>query len=215
MIQVETDRATIAEALKLDAAEVGGSEGVLRLDGGVVPSSAVDWATNQDVMDGTSDVLVMSPLRTKEAHEYLLSDVGGVTELSTTISQLNTLNIASSKMTYFDTTDFETGSHFTISGIDQEITVNTTGIYRIAGTLSIEGDNGKVLRIRPHIDAVALGPIMHVTCLGTGNPVGWTYDMKASLIAGEKVTLYGTAEVDATNIYVTESSFGLEKIVHG
>lgn len=211
----ETLRVDTAIALKLDESEVGGDNGIPRLSGGVIVDTDIDWADNADALAGTSAVKVMSPLRMKEAHDYFLTNVGGVTQVSTTVNQLNTFNIAPAKIDFFDTNCVTAGSHFTVDAINQQITINTTGIYRITGMMSIEAVLAAELTMAPYKNGISVFPDKPITGLGAGNPVGWDYNLMCTLTAGDVVTIWGGADADATATTIVSSAFGMEKIIHG
>lgn len=214
-ISDEETRADAAIALKLDSSEVGQENGVAPLTGGLIDSANVDWADNAEALAGSASDKVMSPLRVKEAHNYYLSDVGGVTQVSTSVPQSNTLNIAFSKVDFFDTNCVSAGSHFTIDAVNQQITVNTTGIYKISGMFAVEAALAAEICFMPYKNGAQFSPHMHITALGVGNPVGWHYNMMCTLTAGDIITVWGNAEVDSTAVSITSSAFGMEKVIHG
>lgn len=201
--------------LKIDSSDKGAVDGIAPLSSGVLPSANVDWASNAEALAGTDATKVMSPLRVKEAHDSFMANAGGVTQTSTSVSQANTLNIAASKMTYFDTNCVDVGSHFTVNAINQEITINTAGTYRISGMMTVEAALSADLTIAPYKNGASVWPDMTITGLGAGNPTSWHYNIVCTLAANDVITIWGSADADSTAVSVTSSAFGMEKMIHG
>ena len=211
---IESNRVDTAIALKLDSAEVGAAEGVAALSGGLLSVANIDWASNQDVMDATSDVKVMSPLRAKEAHEYYLQEAGGVTQVSNSIAIPDTLNIIPAKIDFFDTNCVSLGSHFTVDAINQKLIINTAGVYRLTGMFSVDGVLADKAIFAPYKNDASFAPDIGVTLLGAGNPIGWHYNLLCTFAANDEISIYGSSTVDATNVSILAAAFGIEKVIH-
>lgn len=214
-ILAEETRALTAEALKLDESEVGGDNGVLRLSGGFVSAADTDYASNAEALAGTAIDKVMSPLRVAEFQANVLALNTGLLGVSTSVTQNNTFNIAASKATFYDTTDVDTNDHLDTDATNQEIDVNTTGIYRIFGNMSLEAGSGDVIYLQPYINGSPTGQIMSTTGRGSGKPVSISYNAIASLTAADVFSIYGSSDADSTAVAITSCFVGLEKTVHG
>lgn len=203
-----------AEALKLDTSEVGGDNGIPSLVGGVLPSSDVDWANNAEAIAGTSDVKVMSPLRTNEHIVYVMSAMTGLLSVTTGVSQANTINIAPSKLTYFDTTDADVNSHSESIAMNQEIQINTDAKYKIFGNMSVEASNGDIVSMQLYKNGSPVDGVMSVTGRGVGKPVSLSYNAVLSLIDTDLLTIYAHSDANNTDITITSSYVGVEKTVY-
>ncbi len=214
LIQTETDRALTAEALKLDSAAIGADNGVAPLVNGLILSSDIDWANNTEAIDATSTTVVMSPLRTQEQFNNNLVAKTGLVSVNVGAPQVNTLNIVYSKLTYFDTTLININGHFTVNASNQEITINTAGIYQLVGAIEFEADIDTTIELATYINGTRSDVILSGVGRGTGKPVSITYNTFITLAIDDVFTIYGGAESDSTNISITASTVSLEKTIH-
>lgn len=214
-IQVEEDRALAAEALKLDASQVGGDNGIPQLVGGFLQSGDIDWADNAEAEAGTSDVKVMSPVRVAEYVTSYLQENSGLTSVYTSASQANTANIAASKITYFNTDGFTINGHVTSDGVDQELDVANDGNYRISVNLECDAAVDTAVYLQIYVDGSPVGVEGSFVGLGTGKPVNVVLSHEIALLASNAIAIYSRADADATSFNVTASNVSVERLIYG
>jgi len=161
------------------------------LDGRVIVTEA----------EGTSSVARLTALENTG-----ITQVG----LTTTLASVN-ITTTPTKLSFFDSIPLQVGTKATASVVNQDITINVSGNYVIAGNIIADFPQTDLIKIQLYKNGVAATPSFSQQGLGTGKPINIGYHMVIPLVTSDVLTIYATSGTATFACIISASAVIFEK----
>lgn len=139
----------------------------------------------------------------------------GITQVAATVPLASfTATTTPTKLTFFNVIPLQDGTASTGNVISQDVTINTNGIYKIAGNIILEFPQTDEISVQLYKNGVAATPAFHQQGLGAGKPVNIGYTTAMALVATDVLTIYVTSNTASFTCTVDGASVLIEKTSH-